>query len=278
MPTLTTTGHSPATLHFEDTGGSGRPMVLVHGWPLSGEAFAANVPAFTAEGLRVITYDRRGFGQSEKPHDGYDYDTLSSDLNSVITELDLRGVVLLGFSMGGGEVARYVGRYGTDRLAGIVLSSSICPALAITEDNPDGAMPGSAFTDMAQQCADDHEGFLDQFTTAFFSNDGGLAVGEDTRQQALTIARQSDPRAASLTIEAWATDLREDCANIDVPLLALHGDGDQNVPLAASSQRLPGIVKQTQLHVIEGGPHGLNVSHQQEWEQAILKFIKSLEN
>lgn len=277
MPTLVTMGPTPATVHFEDTGGSGRPLVLIHGWPLSGAAFDDNIAAFTAAGLRVITYDRRGFGRSGKPRDEYDYDTLSSDLFSLLEELDLHDAVLLGFSMGGGEVARYVGTHGTKRLAGIVLSSSICPALAITEDNPDGAMPTAAFTDMAQQCIDNHEGFVDQFTTAFFSNDDGLTVDEETRSTALQIALQSDPRAASLTIETWATDLRADCARIDVPLLALHGDGDQNVPAAASSMRLPVIVEQTQLHVIAGGPHGLNVSHQQEWEQTIIQFIESLE-
>lgn len=276
MSTITTAGPHPVSLHVEDTGGSGQPLVLIHGWPLSGESFAENVATFTAAGLRVITYDRRGFGRSDKPHDGYDYDTLSSDLNDVLTELDLRDVVLLGFSMGGGEAVRYVGKYGTNRLAGVVLSSSICPALAITDDNPDGAMPVSAFTDMAQQCSDDHAGFLDQFTTGFFSNDDGLTVSEETRQQALAIARQSDPRAGSLTIQAWATDFREDCAKIDVPLLVLHGDGDQNVPMAASSVRMPSIVKHAELHVIEGGPHGLNVSHQDEWESAILTFVNSL--
>lgn len=276
MSTITTAGPHPVSLHVEDTGGSGQPLVLIHGWPLSGEAFAGNVASFTAAGLRVITYDRRGFGQSDKSHDGYDYDTLSSDLNDVLTELDLRDVVLLGFSMGGGEAVRYVGKYGSDRLAGIVLSSSICPALAITEDNPDGAMPVSAFTDMAQQCSEDHAGFLDQFTTGFFSNDDGLTVSEEVRQQALAIARQSDPRAASLTIQAWATDFREDCAQIDIPLLVLHGDGDQNVPMSASSARIPSIVKHAQLHVIEGGPHGLNVSHQDQWESAILTFVSSL--
>ncbi|MDO5735535.1 MAG: alpha/beta hydrolase [Propionibacteriaceae bacterium] len=276
MTGITTTGDTPITLHITDTGGAGRPLVLVHGWPLSGESFRNNIPALTAAGHRVITYDRRGFGRSDKPRDGYDYDTLSSDLNDVITHLDLHDAVILGFSMGGGEVARYIGRYGTGALAGAVLSSSICPALAITEDNPDGAMPVQAFMDMAKQCADDHAGFLDQFTTAFFSNEDGLTVDETVRQEALALALQSDPRAASLTIEAWATDLRKDCEQIDVPLLVLHGDQDQNVPLSPSSQRLPAMVPGARLHVVEGGPHGLNISHQQEWEQVLLKFLAEL--
>ncbi|MEO7588562.1 MAG: alpha/beta hydrolase [Arachnia sp.] len=276
MPEITTTGEVPVTLHYADTGGSGRPLVLIHGWPLSGESFRDNIPALTAAGLRVITYDRRGFGESDKPADGYDYDMLSSDLDAVLTSLDLQEAVILGFSMGGGEVARYIGTHGTGRLAGAVLSSSICPALAITDDNPDGAMPVEAFKDMARQCADDHPGFLDQFVTAFFSNDDGLTVSEATRREALGIALQSDPRAASLTIEAWATDLRDDCAAIDVPLLVLHGDGDQNVPMAASSQRLPEMVQGSRLHIIRGGPHGLNVSHREEWESALLEFIGTL--
>ncbi len=276
MPNITTTGAHPITLHHTDSGGDGRPIVLVHGWPLSGESFRRNVPAFTAAGYRVITYDRRGFGQSEKPGEGYDYDTLSADLNELMTALDLHDAVLLGFSMGGGEVARYIGRYGTSRLAGAVLSSSICPALCMSEDNPEGAMPLEAFEGMSKQCAKDHAGFVDQFTTAFFSNADGLTVDEATRQEALTLALQSDPEAASQTIVAWATDLREDCARIDVPLLVLHGDGDQNVPMAASSQRMPGIVDGARLHVVADGPHGLNLSHQEEWEQTILDFISEL--
>lgn len=276
MPALTTTGAHPTSLVWRDSGGSGRPLVLIHGWPLSGEAFNANLPAFAGAGLRVITYDRRGFGDSGRPHDGYDYDTLSADLNDLLTELDLQDAVLLGFSMGGGEVARYVGAHGTDRLSGIVLSSSICPALAVTDGNPDGAMPPSAFSDMARECLADHAGFLDGFVTAFFSNDERLTVDEATRQRALDIALRSDPRAASLTIEAWATDLRQDCAAIDVPLLVLHGDGDQNVPMDASSARLPAMIPGARLHVVAGGPHGLNESHREEWEQVIIEFIASL--
>ena len=276
MPYITTTGENPISVHYTDSGGSGRPLVLVHGWPLSGEAFRNNVPALTRAGLRVICYDRRGFGMSDKPAEGYDYDTLASDLHDLVMQLDLREAVLLGFSMGGGEVARYIGTHGTRRLAGVVMSSSTCPALAITDENPDGAMPVAAFQDMARQCAADHPGFLDQFTTAFFSNENGLVVSEATRQEVLALALQSDPRAASLTIEAWATDLRHDCAAIDVPLLVLHGDEDRNVPLAASSQRLSEMVPGSRIHVVKGGPHGLNVTHKDQWEQVLLGFVASL--
>ena len=277
MPTLTTTGDKPITLHYTDSGGEGRPVVLIHGWPLSGEAFAGNRQALVDAGHRVITYDRRGFGRSDKPTSGYEYDTLAADLNDLITQLDLRQAVILGFSMGGGEVARYCSTYGTDRLAGAVLSGSICPALCIRDDNPDGGMPMSGFEGMADSCAHDKNGFLDQFITWFFSNNEGLTVDEATRRAALRIALQCDQDAAVACILAWATDLREDCKAIDVPLLAIHGDGDQNVPLAKSTARITEFVPNAQIHVIEGGPHGANVSHQAEWEGALLRFLTTLD-
>lgn len=264
------------TLHYTDTGGSGRPVVLIHGWPLSGASFAANIPALVANGNRVITYDRRGFGESDKPADGYDYDTLASDLNELMTELDLTDAVILGFSMGGGEVARYIGTYGTGRLAGAILSGSICPALAQSDDNPDGAMPTQGFEDMAQACEADQPGFLDQFTTWFFSTPDGLQVPEATRQEALQIALQASPVAAPACIRLWTTDLREDCRAIDVPLLVIHGSGDQNVPMAASSERMPQFVPHAQLHVISDAPHGANVSHTSEWDAAVVQFLASL--
>lgn len=273
MPTIQA---NDATLHYTDSGGEGRPIVMVHGWPLSGEAFAQNAETLVSRGYRVITYDRRGFGESSKAGP-FDYDTLVTDLDALLRELDLTDVVLLGFSMGGGEVARYCGRHGTDRLAGVVLSGSICPALCITDDNPDGAMPYSGFEDMSQQCAEDHPGFLDQFVTWFFSNSDGLTVDEETRQAALRIAMQSDPEAAAETILVWATDLRDDCAAIDVPTLLIHGDGDQNVPLAASSARAADMIPDSRLHVIAGGPHGANVSHRDEWEATLLQFLEGLD-
>ncbi len=275
MPTITTT--NGVALNYTDTGGEGRPLVLVHGWPLSGESFAGNIPVFADAGYRVIAYDRRGFGKSDKPADGYDYDTLADDLKSLLDELDLDGAVLLGFSMGGGEVARYFGRHGSHRVAGAIFSGSIAPALCITDDNPYGAMPMDGFQGMADQARDDRDNFLEQFVGWFYSTEeGGLQVDDDVRAKGLEIAKQSDPSAAAETILIWATDLREDCRRIDVPTLVIHGDGDINVPMAKSSQRMPEYVKDARLHVIQGGPHGANDSHADEWNNAILDFLKTL--
>ena len=272
MPTFTTA--DDVTLHYTDTGGDGRPLVLVHGWPLSGEAFARNLPAFVEAGHRVITYDRRGFGQSDKPAGDVDYDVLADDLEALIQDLDLQGTVLLGFSMGGGEVARYFTRHGSERIAGAIFSGSITPALCITDDNPDGAMPLDGFQGMADQCAADRDGFLDQFITWFYSTaDGGLQVDEDTRQAALAIAHQSDPHAAAQAILLWATDLRDDCRAIDVPTLVIHGDGDINVPIDKSSRRMAEFVPDSELVVIHGGPHGVNDSHAEHWEREIIGFL-----
>lgn len=276
MPTLTTTGDAPVVLHYTDTGGSGRPIVLVHGWPLTGESFKANEAALVGAGMRVITYDRRGFGRSDKPATGYHYDRLASDLHDLVTHLGLHDAVLLGFSMGGGEVLRYCSTYGTDDVAAVVLSGSIAPALAQGEDNPDGAMPFSAFQEMSAACEADHTGFLDQFITNFYSTGDGLVVGEEVRQVALALALQSDPGAAAECILIWATDLRDDCARVDVPTLLIHGDGDQCVPLAASSSRTAEIIPGANLHVVKGGPHGANVSHQDEWERALIDFVNAL--
>ncbi len=263
-------------LHYTDSGGDGRPVVLIHGWPMSGASFDANVPALVDAGYRAITYDRRGFGRSDKPAEGYDYDTLASDLNELMTELDLNDAVILGFSMGGGEVARYIGTYGTGRLAGAALSGSICPALGQTDDNPDGAMPPAAFEDLAQQCEADQPAFLEQFTTWFFSTGDGLQVAESVRQQALDIALQASPVAGPACIRIWADDFRDDCRAITVPLLVIHGDGDQNVPYAASSARMPQFAPQARVEVIAGGPHGANVSHTEQWNAILLEFLAGL--
>ena len=272
MPTLITA--DGVQLHYTDTGGEGRPLVLVHGWPLSGASFEANIPAFAAAGYRVIAYDRRGFGRSDQPETGYDYETLSDDLASLLAQLDLNDAVLLGFSMGGGEVARLAGGRIEPRVGAVIFSGAITPALCLTDDNPDGAMPFEAFQGMSDQCAADRDGFLDQFVTWFYSTaDGGLQVDEETRQAALTIARQSDPAAAAQAILLWATDLRDDCRAVDVPTLVIHGDGDINVPIDKSSRRMAEFVPDSELVVIHGGPHGVNDSHAEHWEREIIGFL-----
>lgn len=264
-------------LNCTDTGGDGRPLVLVHGWPLSGESFRRNIGAFVDAGHRVVTYDRRGFGASDKPATGYDYDTLTSDLESVLEQLDLRGAVVLGFSMGGGEAARLGGRR-NPRVAGLIFSGSITPALCITDDNPHGAMPLSGFEEMSNACRDDRDGFLDSFVTTFYSTaERGLLVSPEIREAALAIAHQSDPAAAVTTILLWATDLRGDCARIDVPTLVIHGEADQNVGFVASGERMPHHVPGASLVLIEEAPHGLNESHRTQWESSILDFVETLD-
>lgn len=274
MPEISTPGG--VTLHYTDTGGDGRPLVLIHGWPLSGESFSSNVAAFSAAGHRVITYDRRGFGRSDKPGVGVDYDTLAEDLDAVVEGLNLHGAVLLGFSMGGGEVARFLGRREVGRIAGAIFSGAITPALCITDDNPDGAMPFGSFKEMAEACRDDRDGFLDSFITTFFSNDQGLQVSQEQRAEALAIAHQSDHAAAVTAILIWATDLRRDCAAIRVPTLVLHGTQDRNVPFAPSAARMKQFIPHAMLVPLDGAPHGANVTHQAQWERAILDFLTSL--
>ena len=275
MPNLTTP--DGVRLHYTDTGGDGRPLVLIHGWPLSGAAFAKNVPAFTDAGYRVITYDRRGFGESDKPDGGYDYDTLASDAASLLEQLDLHGAVVLGFSMGGGEAAHLAGRR-NPRLAGVIFSGAITPALGIFDDNPDGAMPFSAFEDMSRACETDRDGFLDSFITTFYSTEeGGLQVDEAVRRESLDIAHQSAEKAAVQTILIWATDLRDFVETIEVPTLVIHGDADQNVPVEKSAERMPRYVPQAKLAIIEGAPHGANVSHHVQWESSILDFLETLD-
>lgn len=275
MPQLTTAQN--VNLAYTDTGGEGRPLVLVHGWPLSGQAFARNIEPFVDAGHRVITYDRRGFGDSDKPATGYDYDTLTDDLEAVLEQLDLQGAVVLGFSMGGGEAARLGGRR-NPRVAGLIFSGSIAPALCITDDNPDGAMPMANFQAMSDACRADRDGFLDSFITTFYSTaEGGLRVAAPVRDAALEIARKSDPEAAASTILLWATDLREDCRRVRVPTLAIHGEDDQNVPMTASSSRLPQYIEDAHLVIIEEAPHGLNDSHHTQWESAVLDFMETID-
>jgi pimeloyl-ACP methyl ester carboxylesterase len=261
-------------LHVDDTGGTGRPVVLIHGWPLSGESFAAQVPALQAAGYRVITYDRRGFGRSDKPHGGYTYDTLTEDLHALLEELDLTDATLVGFSMGGGEVARYFTKFGSDRVRSVVFAAAVPPYMMQGEDNPDGPLTKEAAAEMAAALAKDEDSFYDDFTRQFFSVNGELKVTEQQRQDALRLCKQADKKAALACMEAFGTtDFRDDLPNVTVPALVLHGDGDGTVPLEGSGARTHAALPSSDLHVLRDAPHGCNVSHPDEFNQALLTFL-----
>ncbi len=263
-------------LHVDDYGGNGRPVVLIHGWPLSGESWSQQVPALEAAGYRVITYDRRGFGRSDKPKTGYSYDTLAEDLSVIIDKLDLHDVTLVGFSMGGGEVARYIAKYGSERIHSVVFAAAVTPYLLQGSDNPEGPLDKATAAQFTAQLTANQDAFYDTFATQFYSAGDELKVDEPTRQEALTMAGQADKLAALQTMTAWAsTDFRDDLKKIDVPTLIIHGDGDSTVPLEGSAKRTHEAIPGSQLHVIHGGPHGINVSDAQEFNQTLIQFLGS---
>ncbi|MBD3783074.1 MAG: alpha/beta hydrolase [Micrococcales bacterium] len=272
MSTLT---HGSVDIHYEDHGGDGRPVVLIHGWPLSGASWAGQVPALTDAGYRVVTYDRRGFGASSKPGEasGYDYDTLTGDLDALLRELDLTDVTLVGFSMGGGEVARYVGTHGEDRLHSIAFVAAIPPCLKKDDEHPGGALDDATVEGMQGQLRADPSGFLDGFLTTFFTAGEELKVTEEQRRAALALAAQADVHAAAECIRSWVEDFTGDLAKVTLPTLVVHGDSDAIVPLEVSGQRTAATVDGARLHVVSGGPHGLGDSHPDELNRVLLDFL-----
>ena len=261
-------------LHVDDTGGSGRPVVLIHGWPLSGESWSEQIPALTAAGYRVISYDRRGFGRSDKPRQGYDYDTFAEDLDAVVSATGVQDATLVGFSMGGGEVARYLSKFGSSRVRSAVFAAAVPPYLEQTEGNPEGPLDKETAGGMEQGLKDDELAFYDQFTRDFFTANGTLAVTEQQRQDALALATQADKHAALGAMAAFGTtDFRDDLTKIDVPALIIHGDSDGTVPFEGSGKRTHEALAGSELHVIAGGPHGINVSHADEFNRVLLAFL-----
>ncbi|WP_101927296.1 MULTISPECIES: alpha/beta fold hydrolase [Luteimonas] len=266
---------APVRLHVEDSGGTGRPVVLIHGWPLSAASWSKQVGPLKDAGYRVVAYDRRGFGRSEKPADGYEYDTLAADLARVIEDLDLRDVSLVGFSMGGGEVARYVANHGEDRLHSVVFAAAVPPYLLKTQDNPDGPLTEDKAREMEDGLKADRAAFFDGFTTDFFSVDGDLKVDEAQRQDAIALAQQSDQTAALGCMQAFATtDFREDLKRVAVPTLVLHGAGDGTVPFDGSGKRTHAAIAGAELAVVDDAPHGFNVSHADVFNRALLAFLE----
>src|SRR5207302_730078 len=256
MPTVTVGQENSASIeiHYEDHG-AGQPVVLIHGYPLSGRGWDKQVPALLEAGYRVITYDRRGFGQSSQPVTGYDYDTFAADLHALLEHLDLRDAVLVGHSMGTGEVTRYLGRYGSARVAKGVLVAPIPPYLLQTGDNPEG-VPLSLFDGFAAAARADTPAWMKGFLENFYNFDTlrGTLVSEQAFQTSWNLAVTASATAAVACIATWATDFRDDLPKIDVPVLIIQGDADQVLPLAKTGQRLPALLKDAQLTVIEGGP------------------------
>ncbi len=266
---------SDVDLHVEDTGGSGRPVVLIHGWPLSGESWSKQVPALSAAGYRVISYDRRGFGRSDKPGRGYEYDTFTKDLRAIIEALDLTDVTLIGFSMGGGEVAHYFGEYGADRIRSAVFASAVPPYLAKTDDNPDGPLAKDAADGMEQGLKDDRDAFFPQFVNDFYSVNGVLKVSQQDVADAVRLAEQSDQKAALGAMEAFGTtDFRDDLKKVTVPTLVIHGADDAIVPFEGSGQRTAAAIPGSEVHVIADAPHGVNVSDADEWNRTVIEFLR----
>ena len=271
----TPTKSDPVRLHVEDSGGTGRPVVLIHGWPLSAEAWQAQVGPLSEAGYRVIAYDRRGFGRSEKPADGFDYDTLAADLAGILEERDLRDVTLVGFSMGGGEVARYVANHGEERLRSVVFAAAVPPCLMKSEDNPDGPLTPEKAKEKEAAFKADREAYFEDFTRNFFSANDVLKVSEAQRQDAIAICRQADPAAALGCMQAFATtDFRADLAKVTVPTLVLHGDSDAVVPFEGSGKRTHAAIAGSELVLLRDAPHGCNVSHADEFNAALLKFLQ----
>ncbi|WP_280636175.1 alpha/beta fold hydrolase [Methanoculleus chikugoensis] len=260
-------------LYYEDHG-AGEPVVLVHGWPLSSKSWEKQVPVLLDAGYRVVAYDRRGFGNSAKPTFGYDYDTLAEDLHTLMTELDLTAATLVGFSMGGGEVARYLGTYGSDRVEKAVFISAIPPFLLKTSDNPEG-VEGSVFDGIMESIAADRPAFLSGFLSNFYNVDvyGGDRVSDEVVRLSWNIAAAASPIGTLDCVSAWLTDFRGDLASIDVPVLVIHGDADRIVPFPASGKRIHGMVRESRLVVVEGGPHGITWTHAGEVNRALLDFV-----
>ncbi|WP_213523454.1 alpha/beta hydrolase [Nonlabens sp.] len=261
------------SIYYEDQG-SGQPIVLVHGWPLSGSMWEYQVPVLVEAGYRVITYDRRGFGRSSRPYSGYDYTSMTEDLHDLIEKLDITDIILVGFSMGGGELARYAATYGTSKISKLIFISSIAPYLLKTDDNPDGA-PEVVFHEMEENIKKDRAGFLKTFGEGFVNyEDNKDLISQGQLDYNFQIAIDASPKGTLECINSFGrTDLRGDLEGIEIPTLFIHGDADHIVPLAPSSQQGHQLVKDSQLKIIKGGPHGLYLTHKKELNTLLLDFI-----
>jgi non-heme chloroperoxidase len=270
-----TVGHQNSEdidLYYEDHG-TGQPVVLIHGYPLNGHSWEKQERVLLQAGYRVITYDRRGFGQSGMPTTGYDYDTFAADLNMLTQRLGLTEMILIGFSMGTGEVTRYLGSYGSGRVAKAVLLGAIPPDLRKAPDNPEG-LEASVFDGLRQACAADRPAFLKGFCDNLYNVDvlRPSRISEPAWQNSFNVALGMSATAAYECIGTWETDFREDLPRIDVPVLLMHGDADRVLPYPQTAARLPGMIKDLEFITVEGGPHNIGWTHAEIVNPAILRF------
>jgi non-heme chloroperoxidase len=260
-------------LYFEDHG-SGPPVVLIHGYPLNGRSWERQERALLAAGYRAINYDRRGFGLSSQPTVGYDYDTFAADLNALLEHLDLQDIVLVGFSMGTGEVTRYLGRYGSARVRKAALLGAIPPFLLKTDDNPEG-VDGQVFEGIKAAVVKDRYAYFKDFFDNFYNVDvlGGSRISEQAWQASFNVAAGASPHASYACVDSWLTDFRGDLPKIDVPMLVVHGTEDRILPISATAQRLPGLIDDLKLVTVEGGPHNIAWTHPDEVNKPLLEFL-----
>ncbi|HUA13938.1 MAG TPA: alpha/beta hydrolase [Verrucomicrobiae bacterium] len=260
-------------LYYEDHG-TGKPVVLIHGYPLSSASWEKQLPALLAAGYRVIAYDRRGFGKSSQPTTGYNYDTFAEDLHKLVTHLKLKDFSLVGFSMGGGEVARYIGRFGSKDVARAVIISGVPPYLLKTDDNPEGVDAG-VFQGIENAVAADRYAFFTEFFKNFYNTEVNLGkrVSAEAVQASWNAASISSATASLACVPTWHEDFRQDLAKIDVPTLVIHGDSDRVVPFSAAGQRTAKLIPGAELVVIKDGPHNVAWTHTDEVNKALLDFL-----
>jgi pimeloyl-ACP methyl ester carboxylesterase len=261
------------SLYYEDHG-SGQPVVLIHGYPLSSASWEKQLPVLLAAGYRVIAYDRRGFGKSSQPTTGYNYDTFAEDLRKLITHMKLRDFVLVGFSMGGGEVARYIGKFGSKDVSKAVIISGIPPYLLKTDDNAEG-VEGAVFAGIQKAVAADRYAFFTDFFKNFYNSDVNLGkrVSEQAVKASWNVAASASATASLACVPTWHEDFRKDVAQIDIPTLVIHGDADRIVPFSAAGQRTAKLINGAELVVIKDGPHNVAWTHADEVNNELMKFL-----
>jgi non-heme chloroperoxidase len=268
-----TENDAPVEIHYEDHG-SGRPVVLIHGYPLDGNSWERQERELLANGYRVISYDRRGFGRSSRPAVGYDYDTFAADLNALLEHLDVADVALVGFSMGTGEVTRYLGTYGSGRVRKAALLGAIPPFLLKTADNPAG-VDGEVFDGIKAAIAKDRYAYLEDLFNDFYNVDvfGGSRISDRAWQASFVVAAGASPSATYACVDSWLTDFRGDLERVDVPTLVVHGTEDRILPIGATAERLPALIEDVRLVRVEGGPHNIAWTHPEEVNRALLEFL-----